>query len=160
METVILISHLIIVVTMVLVILLQRNSNDGLSGLGGGASNPGALGQSRGSSNPLTKATSILATLFVCTSLSLAYLANAKNESVFDDAANEVPEIQEKTQVPFQMDEAEVKKNLGGELDEKVADKVEAKTGEAAAAVEEKASEVPAETPAAEEEKPSVPVAE
>lgn len=147
---------------MVLVILLQRNSNDGLSGLGGGASNPSALGQARGSSNPLTKATSILAFLFVCTSLSLAYLANAKNESVFDEVENEVPEIQEKTQVPFQVDEAEVKKNLGGELDEKVADKVQEKTGEAIEKPEVKAVETPAESsaPVAEDEKPVVPVAQ
>jgi len=67
---------------MVLVILLQRSSNDGLSGLGGGSSSAGNLSAARGSSNPLSKATSILATLFICTSLSLAYLANAKNESV------------------------------------------------------------------------------
>ncbi len=106
METVILIFHLIIVVTMVLVILLQRNSSDGLSGLGGGSSNPSAMGQTRGSSNPLTKATAILATLFVGTSLTLAYLANAKNESVIDDI--QIPEIEEKTKVPFLIDESEV----------------------------------------------------
>lgn len=109
METVILIFHLIIVVTMVLVILIQRNSNDGLSGLGGGSSNPGGM-MARGSSNPLSKATSILATLFICTSLGLAYLANAKNESVIVDDG--VPEIKETNQVPFQLDEDEIKKAL------------------------------------------------
>lgn len=98
---------------MVLVILLQRNSNDGLSGLGGGSSSPSNMGQSRGSSNPLTKATAILATLFVGTSLGLAYLANAKNESVID--ISPTSEVQEETKVPFLIDE---------ETEQKVEDKV------------------------------------
>lgn len=95
---------------MVLVILLQRNSSDGLSGLGGGSSSAGSIGKTRGSANPLTKATAILATLFVCTSLGLAYLANAKNASVIDEVA--IPEIEAKTQVPFLLDESEVQRAL------------------------------------------------
>lgn len=102
METVILVLHLIIVVTMVLVILLQRSSKDDLSGLGGGSSNPAGMMAGRGSSNPLTKATSILAAMFVCTSLGLAYLANAKNHSVIEE---KIPEIEEKASVPFAADE-------------------------------------------------------
>lgn len=101
---------MIIVVTMVMVILLQRNSSDGLSGLGGGGASAGSIGQTRGSANPLTKATAILATLFVCTSLTLAYLANAKNVSVLDEVT--IPERETKTQVPFLLDESEVKKAL------------------------------------------------
>jgi len=95
---------------MVLVILLQRNSNDGLSGLGGGSSNPAAMGTTRGSSNPLSKATSILATLFICTSLGLAYLANAKNASVLDDIPVEA--AKETSKVPLMLDESEIEKQL------------------------------------------------
>lgn len=84
MESVILIIHLIIVVSLVFVILLQRSSQDGLSGLGGGSSNPGGMVQVRGSGNLLTKMTSFLAVGFITTSLTLAYLANQSAESVLD----------------------------------------------------------------------------
>lgn len=139
---------------MVMVILLQRNSNDGLSGLGGGSSNPSALGQTRGSSNPLTKATSILATLFVCTSLGLAYIANAKNESLLDaeesTVSGTIPDIEESKSVPFLLDENEVEQNLNDGVAPaepiapvEVEEKVDAKT----APVSENA---PAEVPVAE----------
>lgn len=157
METVILIFHLIIVVTMVMVILLQRNSNDGLSGLGGGSSNPSALGQTRGTANPLTKATSILATLFVGTSLSLAYLANAKNVSVLDDEestiSEEIPDIEESKSVPFLLDETEVQENLKDgtvPVEPKAAAEVEEKAEEKTAPVSETSETTPAEVPVAE----------
>jgi preprotein translocase subunit SecG len=134
METVILIFHLIIVVTMVMVILLQRSSNDGLSGLGGGGSNPSALGQARGSSNPLTKATAILATLFVCTSLGLAYIANAKNESVLDSEnglmSSQIPEIEETTKVPFLLDENDAEISAPTEAEAQTKSAVERKTSD------------------------------
>ena len=95
---------------MVLLILLQRNSSDGLSGLGGGSSNPTSMGVARGSANPLSKATSILATLFICTSLGLAYLANAKNASVLDDVPVEA--MKDTSKVPLMLDESEIEKQL------------------------------------------------
>lgn len=67
-----------------LVILLQRTSQDGLAGLGGGSSNPAGMVQVRGSANLLTKMTSFLAVSFIMTSLSLAYIANQKDVSVAD----------------------------------------------------------------------------
>ena len=88
MDTVLLVIHLIIVVSLVLVILLQKSSTDSLSGLGGGAANPSALTNIRGSANILTRVTSFLAFGFICTSLGLAYLANQSGKSELLDNLN------------------------------------------------------------------------
>ena len=90
METVILAIHIVIVVALVLVILVQRTSSDGLSGLGGGSSQ-GAIFSARGSANFLTRATSFLATGFIATSLILAYLNSHRDggTSIADKIAAE-----------------------------------------------------------------------
>jgi preprotein translocase subunit SecG len=89
METVLLAIHIILVVALVLIILVQRTSSDGLSGLGGGSSQ-GAIFSSRGSANFLTRATAILATGFICTSLALAYIASHREGgSIADTIAAE-----------------------------------------------------------------------
>lgn len=86
METIILSVHLVIVVTLIFVILIQRTGQDGLSGLGGGSGGgSNALFSVRGKANLLTRMTSILATLFIITSLSLAYIATHKQgDSIVD----------------------------------------------------------------------------
>ena len=83
MENVVLAIHIIIVVSLCLVILIQRTSNDGLSGLGGGGGGAaaGALFSARGSANFLTRATAFLAAGFIATSLILAYMASHKTGS-------------------------------------------------------------------------------
>ena len=72
MIAVLLVIHLIIALTMIGVILLQR-SEGGALGIGGGSM--GGLMTARGSANLLTKATGWLATAFMMTSLILAILA-------------------------------------------------------------------------------------
>lgn len=74
---------------MIGVILIQRTSSDGLSGLsGGGGGN--ALFSVRGKANILTKLTTFLAIGFLITSLTLAYLAAHKpKDSVVDKIAAE-----------------------------------------------------------------------
>lgn len=93
METVLLAIHITLVVSLVLVILIQRTSNDGLSGLGGGSAGAGAgaIFSARGSANFLTRATAFLATGFICTSLALAYLAShtTGGSSIADSIAAE-----------------------------------------------------------------------
>ena len=90
METILLAIHIIFVVSLVLIILVQRTSSDGLSGLGGGSSQ-GAIFSARGSANFLTRATAILATGFICTSLALAYIASHRDggTSIADKIAAE-----------------------------------------------------------------------
>lgn len=93
METVLLAIHITLVVALVLVILVQRTGNDGLSGLGGGNSGAGAgaIFSARGSANFLTRTTAILATGFICTSLALAYINSHKEggNSIADSIAAE-----------------------------------------------------------------------
>ena len=99
MENVLLVIHIILVVSLVLVILLQRTGQDGLSGLsGGGAAGANSLFSARGSANFLTRATAMLATGFICTSLALAYIASHKTgKSIADSIAQENKMINSKT---------------------------------------------------------------
>jgi len=72
MINVILVIHLLLAVALVGVILLQR-SEGGALGMGGGG---GGLMSGRAAGNLLTRATAIIAGLFIATSLTLALLAN------------------------------------------------------------------------------------
>jgi preprotein translocase subunit SecG len=77
METIILVIHLLIGVSLVGVVLLQR-SEGGLGGLGGGGGGGGGMGGllgNRTTANLLTRATAGLATAFMVTSITLAILA-------------------------------------------------------------------------------------
>ena len=71
MQTVIIAIHLIVVISLVAVVLLQR-SEGGALGVGGG----GGFMTGRGQANALTRATAVLATIFFVTSLTLTVLAN------------------------------------------------------------------------------------
>ncbi len=75
--TFILVIHCILAVALVGVVLLQR-SEGGALGMGGG---PSGFMTARGASNLLTRATSVLATLFVLTSLGLAGIAAGAGKS-------------------------------------------------------------------------------
>ncbi|KPQ11273.1 MAG: preprotein translocase subunit SecG [Saliniramus fredricksonii] len=88
MQTVIIIIHLLIVLSLVGVVLLQR-SEGGIgmgAGGGGGGGGPGGFMTGRGSASALTRATAILAAAFFATSLTLAILAGQASQptSVFD----------------------------------------------------------------------------
>lgn len=100
MQLVLLVIHLIIAVAMVITILLQRNSSDGLSGIGGGG-NSGAM-QGRASANLLTRTTAILATLFIVNSLVLATLSsrNSTKSSVLDSVISEQQKTTEEQPKP------------------------------------------------------------
>ena len=73
MITLLLIVHLLIAIALVAVVLLQR-SEGGALGIGGGGGMSGFL-TARGTANLLTRTTSILAVLFILTSVTLARLA-------------------------------------------------------------------------------------
>lgn len=70
MQTVVIVIHLMIVLSLIGVVLLQRSEGGGL-GIGGG----GGFMSSRGTANVLTRATAILAGAFFVTSLALSILA-------------------------------------------------------------------------------------
>ncbi|WP_274423928.1 preprotein translocase subunit SecG [Chelativorans sp. YIM 93263] len=83
MQTIVIVIHLLVVVSLVGLILLQRSEGGGL-GIGGGGS---GFMAARSSSNPLTRATAILAAAFFATSLALSLLARyqAQPTDIFDN---------------------------------------------------------------------------
>ena len=91
METVLLVIHLLLAIALVLIISMQRTAQDGggLTGGGGGSGTMGGLFTARGSANLLTRTTSILATLFIATSLILGVIASQshKQRSLVDQIA-------------------------------------------------------------------------
>ena len=81
----ILVIHLIVAITLVVLVLLQRSEGGGL-GIGG----TGDFMSSRSAGNVLTKLTSIFAAIFFSTSLLLAVLSSV-NES--DSIVNEIVDV-------------------------------------------------------------------
>jgi len=91
MITVILVIHLILAITLVGTVLLQRSEGGGL-GMGGGGGGGGGMGgfmTGRDTANFLTRTTGILAAGFMSTSLILAVMAggNSKQTSIMDQPA-------------------------------------------------------------------------
>jgi preprotein translocase subunit SecG len=84
MENVILIVHLILALSLIGVVLLQRSEGGGL-GMGGGGGG-GGLVSSRSAATALGKVTWGLAIAFICTSLTLTIIAaqNSAGSSVLD----------------------------------------------------------------------------
>ena len=77
MTTFLLVVHTLIALALVAVILLQRSEGGGL-GIGGGTG--GGLMSARGAANLLTRSTTVLATLFIASSILLAVLAAGTNK--------------------------------------------------------------------------------
>lgn len=73
--TFLLVVHALLALALVAVILLQKSEGGGLTGGG----NAGGLVSARGAADLLTRTTAILATLFIVSSLGLAWLAGHSN---------------------------------------------------------------------------------
>ncbi len=87
MHTVLFVVQIILAVLLIGIIIMQRNTDDGLSGLSGGGSGGGnAFLSGRASANLLTRTTAILAALFMLNSLLLANLATRMSgpQSILD----------------------------------------------------------------------------
>lgn len=84
MENVILVIHLILALSLIGVVLLQRSEGGGL-GMGGGGGGGGAM-TGRAAASALTKVTWILAIGFICTSIAMTVIAakNSAGSSVVD----------------------------------------------------------------------------
>ena len=88
MGSVLFVIHLMVAILLVVLILMQRNSGNALSGLGGGNGADSFL-SARGKGNLLTRTTAVLATIFFITSMSLALYYKGetrKSESITDVA--------------------------------------------------------------------------
>ena len=86
MTQVILVIHVLLAISMICVVLLQR-SEGGALGIGGG----GGFMSGRSTSNLLTRATAVLAGLFMLTSLSLTIMAGNRGDqpSIVDEIQTE-----------------------------------------------------------------------
>ena len=95
--TVLLVIHLIVSIALVGTILLQR-SEGGALGIGGS----GGVMSARGAANLLTRATTVLATIFIGLSLVLAIMASNRPQetSVFDDADTKTEQAPAKEEEP------------------------------------------------------------
>lgn len=83
MFTFLLVVHAIIAAALVTVILMQRSEGGGL-GMGG---SPGGLMSARGAADFLTRATTVLATMFVSLSIVLAVIAATRSGSTKIDTS-------------------------------------------------------------------------
>jgi preprotein translocase subunit SecG len=94
MNNVLLVVHLLVALAMIGVVLLQRSEGGGLGiGGGGGGGGMGGFLTGRGTANLLTRATAILAAVFMVTSLTLSILAGGRTEptSILDDLPSTAP---------------------------------------------------------------------
>jgi preprotein translocase subunit SecG len=80
MEAVVLVIHLILAISIIGLVLLQRSEGGGL-GIGGGGGGMGSLASAATTKNLLTRATAICAGLFFITSLTLAILAGTHTKA-------------------------------------------------------------------------------
>ncbi|EJF86956.1 preprotein translocase, SecG subunit [Bartonella vinsonii subsp. arupensis OK-94-513] len=76
MQTVLIVIHFLVVITLVGVILIQPSEGGGL-----GASSGSGLMRTRGSKNPLTRLTAILACCFFAVSIGLTVVGSISNSS-------------------------------------------------------------------------------
>ncbi|WP_439523053.1 preprotein translocase subunit SecG [Marivita sp.] len=83
MENVVLTIHLLLALSLIGVVLLQRSDGGGLGAMGGGG---GGSVSSRSAATGLGKLTWVLAIAFICTSLALTIIAaqNASGSSIMD----------------------------------------------------------------------------
>jgi preprotein translocase subunit SecG len=72
--------HLITAVLLIVVVLLQKTSTDGLSGIGGGGNNMGVM-SGRSAANFLTRTTVVLAIIFFANAIVLANLSTKNHSS-------------------------------------------------------------------------------
>lgn len=75
MYTVLLTIHIILAVLLIGIVLMQR-SEGGMGSMGGGGGG-GSFMSARGTANALTRATAIIAFLFMCTNISLIIMSGA-----------------------------------------------------------------------------------
>ena len=82
-----LVVHALIAATLVTVILMQRSEGGGL-GMGG---SPSGLMSARGAADFLTRATTVLASMFILFSIFLAFYAAGRRENTIDTSLARTP---------------------------------------------------------------------
>lgn len=158
MEQLLLIVQVALALGIIGLVLIQRNDQDGLSGLGGGGSGFGLI-SGRAKSNLLTRTTAILATLFMLNSLLLTIVVAKSNAvSLLDTVTPDITleKSNDSTDITVPVIDKDVEKKmapaeepLNKETPEESVPAVEQQSApaEEAPAVEEK-TVTPEETPA------------
>jgi len=91
-----LVLQVIIAVSLILLVLIQKSDGDSLSGIGGGSGGMESVISSKASANILTKTTMILAGLFMLNCLILASISTTKSELIKEDLKKAIQEQEEK----------------------------------------------------------------
>lgn len=97
-----LVLQVIIAVSLILLVLIQKSDGDSLSGISGGSGGMNAVISSKASANILTKVTMTLAALFMLNCLILASISTTKSESLKEELKKAVQEqeLQNKDKKP------------------------------------------------------------
>lgn len=104
METILLVVHVFIALALIGLVLLQRSESDGF-GLGSGSGMN--LMSGRASANFLTKATSVVAAIFIANSLLLSILAANRGSESIVDTIEAIAPADVKTEAPSTQTPAE-----------------------------------------------------
>lgn len=81
MFTLLLMIHILICVALIIVVLLQSSKGEGLAGAFGGGGITGAVFGGRGAASFLSKATSVLAIVYMVSCLGLSFLTSTQRAS-------------------------------------------------------------------------------
>jgi len=102
MTTLLVLLHVIVCIALVIVVLLQTGKGAEIGATFGGGGSHTLFG-SRGAGNFLTKATAVIGTVFMLTSLALAMMSsNLTAGSVVEELPSKKPAATETTPVPAQ----------------------------------------------------------
>lgn len=104
METILLVIQMIIALALIGLVLIQRSDSDGM-GLGGSGGGMGLL-SGRAKANALTRATAILAALFMLNSLLFGIITASDSSSILDRIESHKPAAASATDVPSATDGA------------------------------------------------------
>lgn len=106
-ENILLIVHLVMAVSLVVIVLLQqgKGAQAGAAFGGGSGGSSQSLFGSRGSANFLTRTTSVIATIFFITTISLAYLYANRSSSTSVVGSSVVEQVENTAE---QMPESDV----------------------------------------------------
>ena len=109
-QIVLLVLQILVAIGLIGAVLVQRSAQDG-GGLTGGGATMGGLFTARGSANVLTRATAVLATIFIVNSLALGYLASRehRNRNLLDQIPTSAPPTDITLPAPASDSEAPIK---------------------------------------------------
>lgn len=95
-----LILQVIVALSLIILVLVQKSDGDSLGGIGGGSGGMNSVISSRASANALTKITMILAGIFMLNCLILASISNSSNKAIKDDLEKAIEKEEKDLKTP------------------------------------------------------------